>query len=68
MGMTMQKLFRVTSFIGGQTKCLARDESGATAIEYAMIAMSIAVAIIAAVNSLGTATNTMYTSVQTALK
>jgi pilus assembly protein Flp/PilA len=32
----------------------AKDESGATAIEYALIAAGIAVAIVTAVNSLGT--------------
>jgi pilus assembly protein Flp/PilA len=56
------------SFVAGQIRRLVRDESGATAIEYAMIATGIAVAIIAAVQSLGTATNSMYTSVETALK
>jgi len=34
-----------------------RDESGATAIEYGLIAAGIAIAIIAAVNSVGTALN-----------
>jgi pilus assembly protein Flp/PilA len=34
-----------------------KDESGATAIEYGLIAAGIAVAIIAAVNSVGTALN-----------
>ncbi len=36
------------------------DEDGATAIEYGLIATLIAVAIVAAVSSLGTATNGMY--------
>jgi pilus assembly protein Flp/PilA len=44
------------------------DESGATAIEYGLIAAGIAVAIIVAVTSLGTGLNTTFTSVQTALK
>jgi len=35
-------------------KRFAGDESGATAIEYGLIAAGIAVAIIAAVNTLGT--------------
>ena len=59
---------KLSSFIVRQTKHLARDESGATSIEYAMIAAGIAVAIIAAVNALGTSTNSMYTTVQTSLK
>jgi pilus assembly protein Flp/PilA len=45
-----------------------RDESGATAIEYGLIAAGISVAIIAVVASLGTALNTTFTSVATALK
>jgi pilus assembly protein Flp/PilA len=45
-----------------------RDESGATAIEYGLIAAGIAVAIIAAVQSLGTALTTTFGSVETALK
>jgi pilus assembly protein Flp/PilA len=45
-----------------------RDDSGATAIEYGLIAAGIAVAIIAAVQSLGTALSTTFGSVKTALK
>jgi pilus assembly protein Flp/PilA len=45
-----------------------RDESGATAIEYGLIAAGIAVAIIAVVQGVGTNLNATFTSVQTALK
>ena len=45
-----------------------RDETGATAIEYGLIAAGISVAIIAVVQGLGTNLNTTFTSVQTALK
>ncbi len=45
-----------------------RNDSGATAIEYALIATGIAVAIIAAINSLGTAISTNLGKVTTALK
>jgi pilus assembly protein Flp/PilA len=45
-----------------------RDEQGATAIEYGLIAAGISVAIIAVVGSLGSGLNTTFTSVQTALK
>jgi pilus assembly protein Flp/PilA len=45
-----------------------KDESGATAIEYALIASGIAVAIIAAVNSLGTKISGRFTSISTSLK
>jgi pilus assembly protein Flp/PilA len=44
------------------------DESGATAIEYGLIAAGIALAIIATVNGLGTNLNNVFTSVNTSLK
>lgn len=44
-----------------------KDESGATAIEYGLIAALIAVVIIAAVTSVGTSLNATFTSVNTAL-
>jgi pilus assembly protein Flp/PilA len=44
------------------------DESGATAIEYGLIAAGIALAIIAVVNGLGTTLNTQFTSINTSLK
>jgi len=46
----------------------AKDESGATAIEYGLIAAGISVAIIAVVQGLGSKLNTTFTSVQAALK
>ncbi len=45
-----------------------RDQSGATAIEYGLIAAGISIAIIAAVNALGTTLNTNFTSINTQLK
>ena len=45
-----------------------KDESGATAIEYGLIAAGISVAIIAVVNGLGTKLNTAFTSINTQLK
>ena len=44
------------------------DESGATSIEYAMIASCIAALLVAAVNNLATSVNGKFTSVQVALK
>ncbi len=44
-----------------------RDTSGATAIEYGLIAAGIAVAIITAVNLLGTQLVATFTNVTTAL-
>ena len=43
------------------------DKSGATAIEYGLIAAGISVAIIAVVQGLGSKLNTTFTSVQNAL-
>jgi len=45
-----------------------RDESGATAIEYGLIAAGISVAIITVVSSLGSSLNSTFTSISTALK
>jgi pilus assembly protein Flp/PilA len=45
-----------------------KDESGATAIEYGLIAAGIALAIIAVVNGLGTKLNNNFTSINTQLK
>jgi pilus assembly protein Flp/PilA len=44
------------------------DESGATAIEYGLIAAGISIAIIVAVNGLGTNLNDKFTSINTSLK
>jgi pilus assembly protein Flp/PilA len=44
------------------------DESGATAIEYGLIAAGISIAIIAAVNGLGTNLNAKFTSINSSLK
>ena len=46
----------------------AKDVSGATAIEYGLIAAGISVAIIAVVNGLGTKLNTTFSSVSTQLR
>jgi pilus assembly protein Flp/PilA len=44
------------------------NESGATAIEYGLIAAGISVAIIVVVNSLGSTLNGVFTSVNTQLR
>jgi pilus assembly protein Flp/PilA len=44
-----------------------RDEAGATAIEYGLIAAGISIAIVAAVAGLGTKLNSTFTSVTNAL-
>ncbi|WP_027553227.1 Flp family type IVb pilin [Bradyrhizobium sp. Cp5.3] len=45
-----------------------KDESGATAIEYGLIAAGIALAIITVVNSLGTTLNAKFGSISSSLK
>lgn len=54
----MSKLFR---------KFLS-DQSGATAIEYGLIAAGISLAIIAAVNGLGSTLNTNFSTINSSLK
>jgi pilus assembly protein Flp/PilA len=49
-------------------KRFLRDESGATAIEYGLIAAGISVAIIVVVKNVGTNLSGTFTSVQNALK
>ncbi len=44
------------------------DESGATAIEYGLIAAGIALAIITVINGLGTKLNTKFGSISSALR
>lgn len=44
-----------------------KDESGATAIEYGLIAALIAIAIIAGARALGNALSTKFTSIATTL-
>ena len=48
-------------------KRFAQDESGATAIEYGLIAAGISVAIITVVQALGTQLKATFTAVSTAL-
>ena len=49
-------------------KRFASDESGATAIEYGLIAALIAVVIIAILRSVGSSLNTKFTSINTGLQ
>ena len=49
-------------------KSFLRDESGATAIEYGLIAAGIAVAIITVVQGLGTKLSDTFTNITTAIK
>lgn len=51
----------------GKMRNFLREESGATAIEYGLIAACISVAIIVAVQTVGTNLNSTFTSVSNAL-
>ena len=44
------------------------DQSGATAIEYCLIAAGLSIVILAAVNGIGATLNTKFTSVNSSLK
>jgi pilus assembly protein Flp/PilA len=44
------------------------DQSGTTALEYCLIAFGLSIAIISAVNGLGSTVNTKFVSVNTSLK
>jgi pilus assembly protein Flp/PilA len=44
------------------------DKSGATSIEYCLIAAGLSIVIITAVNGIGSTLNTKFTSVNTSLK
>ena len=45
-----------------------KDESGATAIEYCLIAAGISIVIVVAVNGVGSTLNNTFTSVNTSIK
>jgi pilus assembly protein Flp/PilA len=49
-------------------KRFLRDERGATAIEYGLIAAGISLAIIAAVNNLGTKLSSKFAAISSSLK
>lgn len=51
-----------------KTRNFFRDESGATSIEYALLAGGIGIAIVATVGTLGSNVNVMWTTVATALR
>jgi pilus assembly protein Flp/PilA len=44
------------------------EQSGATAIEYALIAVGISIVILAAVNAIGTTLSNDFTSINSSLK
>jgi pilus assembly protein Flp/PilA len=54
--------------MSGLCKAFLRDESGATAIEYGLIAAGISVVIIAAVNTLGGKINSTFSTISSQLR
>jgi len=53
--------------MSGRLHYFLSDESGTTAIEYALIAAGISMAIVAAIGSIGTSVTTMWTNIRNAL-
>jgi pilus assembly protein Flp/PilA len=49
-------------------RAFAKDDAGATAIEYALIAAGISIGIVAAVDGIGSRLNTTFGSVSTQIK
>ncbi len=49
-------------------KSFLKDETGATAIEYGLIAAGISIAIISVVNGLGTTLSTKFDNISSSLK
>ena len=47
---------------------ISDDESGATAIEYCLIAVGLSIVIITAVNGIGSTLNGKFTTINTSLK
>jgi pilus assembly protein Flp/PilA len=66
----IQSAFRFQAHIGPMQaiRRFLADESGATAIEYGLIAAGISLAIIAVVNGIGSHLNTKFSSINTSLK
>ncbi len=66
--MTMSIFGKLASYIASTIKLLARDKSGATAIEYTTVALFIAVVIVGSVNALGLTTKGFYETVLALVK
>ena len=53
--------------MSGRLHYFLSDESGATAIEYALIAAGISMAIVAALSNIGSSVTNMWTAIRNAL-
>lgn len=51
------------NMLGLKLRCFARDDAGATAIEYGLIALGIAIVIISAVQTIGTDVSNIFADV-----
>jgi pilus assembly protein Flp/PilA len=60
--------FKEPTLMKGLLARFAKDESGATAVEYGLIAAGISVAIIAVIQGLGNNLKTAFSSLSSALK
>jgi pilus assembly protein Flp/PilA len=63
-----QVIFKEPTLMKGLIARFAKDESGATAVEYGLIAAGISVAIIAVIQGLGNNLKTAFSSLSSALK
>jgi pilus assembly protein Flp/PilA len=61
-------IFKEPTRMKGLIARFAKDESGATAVEYGLIAAGISVAIIAVIQGLGSNLKTAFSSLSSALK
>jgi pilus assembly protein Flp/PilA len=66
--MGSQMIFKEPTLMKGLIARFAKDESGATAVEYGLIAAGISVAIIAVIQGLGNNLKTAFSSLSSALK
>ena len=53
--------------MSGRLRHFLYDQSGTTAIEYALIAAGVSMAIVAAISSIGSSVTNMWTTVRSAL-
>ena len=53
--------------MSGRLRFFLSDESGATAIEYALIAAGISMAIVATLSNIGSSVTNMWTTIRNAL-
>jgi pilus assembly protein Flp/PilA len=65
---TPPEVFVASATIGAKLRHFLADDSGATAIEYGLIAAGISIAIVSAVKGVGTKLNTTFSSISSQLQ